>query len=79
MPAGDLFSTTYLAYKHRNALWVLREGRTLPLPVGPDYDHARAICMIAVCHQGWVWPSILDEDYPTPTPSSLAYDSVTMK
>jgi hypothetical protein len=79
MPVPDLRSTYYLAYKHKNALMVLKQGTTLPTPVGPEYDHSRAICKLAVSHQNWVWPSILDEDYPPPTPSSMEYYAVTIK
>jgi hypothetical protein len=44
-----------------------------------DVAFMRTVAISAVEQHGWVWPSILDEEFPAVTPGGLEYDRVIIE
>ncbi|EIW82437.1 hypothetical protein CONPUDRAFT_81913 [Coniophora puteana RWD-64-598 SS2] len=72
-------SASYISSKHRHALAVLM-GQVETRPDQTEEAHATA--KRTVESHGYIWPSILDEEYPAVSPKSaegLIYDTVTVE
>lgn len=44
-----------------------------------DVTFLRTVAISAVEQHGWLWPSILDEEFPAATPGGLQYDRVIIE
>lgn len=44
-----------------------------------DVALLRTVAIAAVEQHGWIWPSILDEEFPAATPGGLHYDRVIIE
>lgn len=66
----------FVLLKHESALSALTSP-TIPMSTGvEDVTFLRSVAISAVEQHGWIWPSILDEEFPAATPGGLQYDRV---
>ncbi|KAG6832941.1 hypothetical protein H0H92_004825 [Tricholoma furcatifolium] len=67
----------YILFKHQSALSVLTGEPTSPQsPL--DHTISSSLAVQAVEGHGWIWPSILDEEFPPYTEGGLKYQRVTI-
>jgi hypothetical protein len=72
---------TYVIFRHNNALLALMQEELVPM-TGSDEERAlRTMAIDAVQRYGFVWPSILDEEFPAPSNEAqgLKYERTTIE
>lgn len=63
---------TYVIYQHQLALASL--SSEIPLPAALEYpEHCRLVAKDALDRNGWIWPAILDAQFPSPLDGGLKY------
>jgi hypothetical protein len=70
----------YILHKHRKAILALLDARAHHIPELPDFW--RGFAVQTVERNGWLWPSILDEEFPAVTddmPTGLIYERVMLE
>ena len=72
-------ASTFINFRHSNALLALLEGRVIPDSQRPDLAGSRALTLAALERRLYLWPPIFDEEFPPPTEGGLQYDHVTIE
>ncbi|KAK7470801.1 hypothetical protein VKT23_002219 [Stygiomarasmius scandens] len=72
-PSQSASLPAYILAKHRNALSVLMQQPGIQ-DVSNQSTEARTAAVQFVERRGYVWPTILDEQYPPPEAGGLKYD-----
>ncbi|KAH0587311.1 hypothetical protein H2248_006113 [Termitomyces sp. 'cryptogamus'] len=68
---------SYILFKHQSALSALSSHMISPTrPI--DQDASRSLAMQVVEGNGWMWPTILDTEFPAATEGGLKYERVTV-
>lgn len=63
---------TYVVYQHQLALSSLSSD--IPLPTALEYpEHCHLVAKDALNCNGWIWPAILDAQFPSPSDGGLMY------
>ncbi|KAI0320645.1 hypothetical protein OF83DRAFT_1081496 [Amylostereum chailletii] len=78
-PAPQLVSLGYITFKHQNALLALTQGRTHPTSSPQNLEAARQHAVAVLAQLGWAWPTVLDEEYPTPSNEGLGAKFIRTK
>jgi hypothetical protein len=69
----------FVLLKHQNALRALTpDAVDYPIDIG-NLVSSRSLAIHTVEHRGWIWPAILDEEFPPAVEGGLKYDRVTIK
>ncbi|KAH7924044.1 hypothetical protein BV22DRAFT_1113041 [Leucogyrophana mollusca] len=71
----------FIAFRHQNALLALTHDTPLAPSSPAALDAARLATQKAVEQQGYVWPDVLDDDFPVYRPEAgqgLAYERIAM-
>lgn len=67
----------YVLFKHQNALIALMQGSVVYTDPS-ELDTSRLAAVQAVERHGWLWPAILDEEFPAATEGGLKYEHITV-
>ena len=82
-PAAPRPSLAFITYKHQKALAALS-----PIIIIAHYElenspvamqAARSTALHTLQKNGWSWPSILDEEFPTPSEGGLVYEKTVIE
>lgn len=72
----------FITHKHNTAIQVLTNGQ-LPQPTSdtPELQRARALAILTVNANGFTWPTIFDQEYPTSSGSGegVKYEQVVIE
>lgn len=81
-PTGPRPTLAFIAYKHQKALGALssiviaqNELESSPATM----QAARSTALHTLQKNGWTWPSILDEEFPTPSEGGLVYEKTIIE
>ena len=81
-PTAPRPTLTFIAYKHQKALAALspiivahNELEMSPVAM----QAARSTALHTLQKNGWTWPSILDEEFPTPSEGGLVYEKTVIE
>ena len=81
-PAAPRPPLAFIAYKHQKALAALspiiiahNELDNSPVTM----QAARSTALHTLQKNGWSWPSILDEEFPTPSEGGLVYEKTVIE
>jgi hypothetical protein len=69
----------FILLKHQNALRTLTPDAVDHVIDIGDLETSRSLAVQTVERHGWIWPTILDEEFPLATEGGLKYDRVTNK
>ncbi|EIN10587.1 hypothetical protein PUNSTDRAFT_84757 [Punctularia strigosozonata HHB-11173 SS5] len=72
---------TYVIFRHNNALLALMQEPLVPMTGSAEERQLRTMAVEAVQKYGFVWPSILDEEFPAPSneTNGLKYERTTIQ
>ncbi|KAG6880307.1 hypothetical protein C0992_000084 [Termitomyces sp. T32_za158] len=69
---------SYILYKHQSALSALSNDMITPIrPI--DQEACRSLAIQVVEGNGWMWPTIIDAEFPSATEGGLKYQRVTVE
>ena len=69
---------SYILFKHQSALSALSSGMISPtMPIA--HEASRSLAIQVVEGNGWMWPTILDTEFPPATEGGLKYERVTIE
>ncbi|KAG6878112.1 hypothetical protein C0993_012116 [Termitomyces sp. T159_Od127] len=69
---------SYILYKHQSALSALSNDMISPVrPI--DQEASRSLAIQVVEGNGWLWPTILDAEFPSATEGGLKYERVVVE
>ena len=82
LPAAARPTLAFIVYKHHKALSALspiinahNELESSPAAM----QAARSTALHTLQKNGWSWPTILDEDFPTPSEGGLVYEKTVIE
>jgi hypothetical protein len=81
-PAAPRPALAFIAYKHQKALGALSSIITThnELESSPAaMQAARSTALHTLQKNGWSWPSILDEEFPSPSEGGLVYEKTIIE
>ena len=81
-PAAPRPTLAFIAYKHQKAL-----GALSPIIIAHNelensqvaMQGARSTALHTLQKNGWSWPSILDEEFPSPSEGGLVYEKTIIE
>lgn len=76
---ADGSATVFFKHRHENALLALTEGRIVPHVHPPALETSRIAAIQLVMSKGYIWPAVLDEEFPATTEGGVQYETVSIE